>query len=40
MQVSSILSWAIAIGSTISQLQPFQNTPPITMANLLQVVNF
>ncbi len=37
---SSILSWAIALGLTTSQLPPFQNTPPITTTNLLQAVGF
>jgi hypothetical protein len=40
MQVSSILSSAIAVGLATSQLPPLQNTPPITTADLLQAVNF
>jgi hypothetical protein len=40
MQLSSILSWAVVVGLAISQLPPLQNTPPITIANLLQVVDF
>ncbi len=40
MQTSSILSWAIVIGLAISWLQPFEDTPPITMANLFQAIGF
>ncbi len=40
MQMSSILSHAITIGLVTSWFPPLQNTPPITTANLLQVVNF
>jgi len=40
MQVSSILSRATAIGLTIFQLSPFQNTPLITTTDLLQIVKF
>jgi hypothetical protein len=40
MQVSSILSRAIAISLATSQLPPLQDTPPITTVDLLQVVNF
>jgi hypothetical protein len=35
MQVSYILNRAIVVSLTTSQLPPFQNTPPISMANLL-----
>jgi hypothetical protein len=40
MQVSSILSQAVALGLTTFQFPPLQNTPPITTADLLQVVGF
>jgi len=40
MQAFSILSRAIAISLAISRLPPFQDTPPITMADLLQAVDF
>jgi hypothetical protein len=40
MQASSILSRAIAIGLATSRLPPLQDTPPITMADLLQAVDF
>jgi len=40
MQASSILSRAIVVSLTISQLPPLQNTPPITTTNLLQAVGF
>jgi hypothetical protein len=40
MQASSILSWAIIISLVISQLPPLHDTPAITMANLLQAINF
>jgi hypothetical protein len=40
MQSSSILSRVIAIGFVTSWLPPFQNTPPITMADLLQAIDF
>jgi len=40
IQVSSILNWAIAVGLATSQLPPLQNTPPITMADLLQAIDF
>jgi hypothetical protein len=39
MQTSSILSRVITVGLVIFQLSPHQDTPPITMANLLKVVN-
>jgi hypothetical protein len=39
MQAFSILNWMIMVGLTNSQISPFHNTPPITMANVLQVVN-
>jgi hypothetical protein len=39
MQASSILSWVVVIGVTTSQLPPFQDTSPITTADLLEVVN-
>jgi hypothetical protein len=35
MQASSILNQVVAIGLTISQLPPLEDTPPITMAHLL-----
>jgi hypothetical protein len=38
--MSSILSQAIATCLTTSQLPPLQNTPPITMADLFQVIDF
>jgi hypothetical protein len=34
-QTTSILSWVVTVGLIISQLPPFQNTPPITTAKLL-----
>jgi hypothetical protein len=40
MQTSSILSRVIAVGLTTSRLPPLQYTLPITMADLLQAVNF
>jgi hypothetical protein len=40
MQMSSILSWMVAIGLVISSLPPLQNTPPITTTNLLQAIGF
>jgi hypothetical protein len=40
MQVSSILSRAIAVGFATSRLPPLQNTPPITTANPFQAVDF
>jgi len=40
MQTSSILNRAIAISLTTSRLPPFYDIPPITMADLLQVVGF
>ncbi len=41
MQASSIISRVIAVNLVIPQLpQTFQNTPPITMADLLQIVSF
>jgi hypothetical protein len=40
MQASSILSWAVVIGLATSWLSPLQDTPPITIAGLLQVVDF
>jgi hypothetical protein len=40
MQVSSILSRVIAIGLATSRLPPLQDTPPITMADLLQTIDF
>ncbi len=39
MQASSILSWVVAINLTTSRLPPLQDTPPITMVDLLQAVN-
>jgi hypothetical protein len=36
----SILSWAIVIGLPHFKLLPLQNKPPITMADLLQVIDF
>jgi hypothetical protein len=40
MQASSILNQAIAISLVTSRLPPLQGTPPITITDLLQVVNF
>jgi hypothetical protein len=40
MQASSILNQAVAIGLATSRLPPLQDTPPITIADLLQVVGF
>jgi len=40
MQASSILSQAIVVGIITSRLSPLQDTPPITSADLLQVVDF
>jgi hypothetical protein len=40
IQTSSIISRTIDVNLTTSQLPPLQNTPPITMTALLQVVNF
>ncbi len=40
MQASSILSRMVAMGLVTSQLPPLQNTPPITVANLLQAIGF
>jgi hypothetical protein len=40
MQVCFILRQTLAVGLVTSQLPPLQNTPPITMADLLQVVDF
>ncbi len=38
MQAFSILSQVVMVGLTISQLPPLQDTPPIAMVDLLQVV--
>ncbi len=40
MQASFILSWAVAIDLPISRLPPLQDTPPIIMVDLLQMINF
>jgi hypothetical protein len=40
MQASSILSQAAAIDLVISRLPTLQDTPPIIMVNLLQMVDF
>jgi hypothetical protein len=40
MQVFSILSRPIVVGLVTSQLPPLQDTPPITMADPLQAVDF
>jgi hypothetical protein len=40
MQTFSILSRVVAVSLVTYRLPPLQNTPPITMANLLQVVGF
>ncbi len=40
MQASSILSWVVVVGLTTSWLSPLQDTPPITIVNLLQFVGF
>ncbi len=38
--MSSILCRAVVVDLATSQLPSFQDTPPITMADLLQVVGF
>jgi len=38
MQMPSIVSRAIVVGLTISQLPPLQDTPPITTTDLLQAI--
>jgi hypothetical protein len=40
MQASSILSRVVAIGLATFRLPPFQDTPSLTMIDLLQVVGF
>jgi len=40
MQKSSILSWVIVVGLAISWLPPLQDTPVITMVNLLLIINY
>jgi hypothetical protein len=40
MQASSILSRAVAVGLATSQLPPLQDTPPTTMIDLLQAIDF
>jgi len=40
LQTSSILNWTTTVGLTTSRLPPLQDTPPITMANLLQAIGF
>jgi hypothetical protein len=40
MQVSSILSWVVVVRLTIFRLPPLQDTPPITMIDLLQAIEF
>jgi hypothetical protein len=40
IQMSSILSRTVAIGLATSWLPPLQNTPPITMVDLLQAIDF
>jgi hypothetical protein len=40
MQASSILSWVVVIGLASSQFPPLQDTPPITMTDILQAVGF
>ncbi len=39
MQASFILNQVVVVGLVLSQLPPCQDTPPITMADLLQVVD-
>jgi hypothetical protein len=38
-QASSILSWAVTIGLTISWLPSLQDTPPVATVNLIQAVD-
>jgi len=38
MQASFILNWVAMVGLITSQLPPLQDTPPITMVDLLQAV--
>ncbi len=38
--MSFILSRAVVVGLSTSQVPPFQDTPPITMADLLHAINF
>jgi hypothetical protein len=40
MQDVHILSWKIIVGLIISRLPPPQDTPPITMTNLLHTIDF
>jgi hypothetical protein len=40
MQASSILNQVVVIGLAMSRLSPLQNTPPITIIDLLQAINF
>jgi hypothetical protein len=40
MQDVYILSWTIILGLTTSQLPPPHDTPPITMTDLLQEIDF
>jgi len=40
MQVSSILSWAMAVRIATSQLSHFQDTLPIATTYLLQMVDY
>jgi hypothetical protein len=37
-QTFSILNQAVVVGLVTSQLPPLQNTPPITMTDLLQAI--
>jgi hypothetical protein len=40
LQPSSILNRVVAVGLATFQLPPLQDTPPISMTDLLQVVGF
>jgi hypothetical protein len=40
MQTSSILNWAVVVGLITFRFPSLQDTPPITAANLLQVIGF
>jgi hypothetical protein len=40
MQAFSILNQTIAVGLATSRLSPLQYTPPITIVDLLQAVDF
>ncbi len=40
MQASSILNQVVAVALVTSRLPPLQNTPPITIIDQLQAINF